>query len=81
MELTEFQYQYVVGSANKIKLTVSEKYLVHSPEDWNRVINVLEQLNAVPEMSSCVKCDGYQRAMAANKAIQKFINQYELNKR
>jgi len=75
MELNEFQYLYLIDSVKRLRLTVSEKYQVHSPDDENRILAVLDQLGINPELPNCKKCDG----LAWSKQLIKSINQLVLN--
>jgi hypothetical protein len=75
MELNEFQYLYVIDSVKRFRLTVSEKYQVHSPDDENRILAVLDQLGINPELPNCKKCDG----LYYSKVLLSKINQLVLN--
>ena len=79
MELNEFQYLYLIDSVKRLRLTVSEKYQVHNPNDEDRILSVLDQHGINPELPNCKKCDGLAWSKQLLKSINQLILNYESN--
>lgn len=77
MVLTELQYQYVIDSVARLRLTVSERYRVHNPDDENRLISIFDQMGIDPELPPCKQCDGYYWSKVMLGKIEPLINEYE----
>lgn len=77
MDLTETQYQYLKPSIDRYRLTISEQYKVWNDEDFNRAMNVREQLGiSDPLMKFCSQC-GIEYSHSIFKQLDELVKEYE----
>ena len=77
MVLTELQYQYVIDSVARLRLTVSERYKVHNEENEHRILSIFGQMGIDPELPKCRQCDGYYWSKVMLSKIEPLIKEYE----
>ena len=77
MVLTELQYQYVIDSVARLRLTVSERYKVHNEENEHRILSIFDQIGIDPELPKCRQCDGYYWSKVMLSKIEPLIKEYE----
>jgi len=77
MVMNDFQYLYIIESVKRLRLTVSEKYMVHNMEDENKILAVIDQLGIQAAMPSCRKCDGLAWSKQLLNAVNQLISNYE----
>ncbi len=80
MELTETQYRYLEGTIGRYRLTVSERYKIWNDDDFNRAMNVREQLGINDAlMKFCSQC-GIEYSHSIFKQLDDLMKEYESRK-
>ena len=75
MELTQTQYELIVDSIARYRLTMSERFMVYNDEDIHRANVLRKDLGIDEPLPKCSSCDG----LAYSEALFGKLNQLVIN--
>ena len=75
MELTQTQYELIVDSIARYRLTMSERFMVYNDEDIHKANVLRKDLGIDEPLPKCSSCDG----LAYSEALFGKLNQLVIN--
>jgi hypothetical protein len=77
MELSETQYELIVDSISRYRLTMEHRFMVYHDEDIH-IANVLRKdLGITEPLPKCSSCDGLAYSEALFGDLNKLVIEYE----
>jgi hypothetical protein len=77
MELTEKQYEFILGSILRYRTTISAKCRVYNNEDQNRIMKLNSELKLNIQLPKCNNCNGLIYAIALFEQVNQLVEKYE----
>ena len=77
MELTQTQYELIVDSIARYRLTMSERFMVFNDEDIHKANVLRKDLGIDEPLPKCSSCDGLAYSEALFGELNKLVIQYE----
>ena len=75
MELTQVQYELIIDSIKRYRLTMSERFMVYNDEDIHKANVLRKDLGIDDPLPKCSSCDG----LAYSEALFGKLNQLVIN--
>ena len=76
MELTPTQYELIVDSISRYRLTMEHRFMVYNDEDIHKA-NVLRKDLGIAGEPVCMSCDGLAYSEALFGELNKLVIEYE----
>ena len=76
MELTKAQYELIVDSIGRYRLTMEHRFMVYNDEDIHKA-NVLRKDLGIAGEPVCMSCDGLAYSEALFGELNKLVIKYE----
>jgi hypothetical protein len=76
MELTPTQYELIVDSIGRYRLTMEHRFMVYTDEDIHKA-NVLRKDLGIAGEPVCMSCDGLAYSEALFGELNKLVIEYE----
>lgn len=78
MELSKLQYEYIVESIKRFRLTVQHKIKIFNDNDLERLFVLKDQLGIIDANNNrCRSCDPYSTAVEQFSSVEKMVTEYE----
>ena len=77
MELTQVQYELIIDSIKRYRLTMSERFMVYNDEDIHRANVLRKDLGINEPLPKCSSCDGLAYSEALFGQLNKLVIEYE----
>ena len=77
MELSKTQYELIVDSIGRYRLTMSERFMVYHDEDQHRAKVLRKDLGIDTPLPNCSSCDGLAYSEALFGELNKLVIKYE----
>ena len=77
MELTQTQYELIVDSIARYRLTMSERFMVFNDEDIHRANVLRKDLGIDEPLPKCSSCDGLAYSEALFGKLNQLVIEYE----
>ena len=79
MELSQTQYELIVDSIGRYRLTMEHRFMVYNDEDIHKA-NVLRKDLGIEGEPVCMTCDGLAYSEALFGELNKLVIKYEQRK-
>ena len=76
MELSKMQYELIVDSISRYRLTMEHRFMVYNDEDIHKA-NVLRKDLGIEGEPVCMSCDGLAYSEALFGELNKLVIEYE----
>jgi hypothetical protein len=76
MELSKMQYELIVDSISRYRLTMEHRFMVYTDEDIHKA-NVLRKDLGIAGEPVCMSCDGLAYSEQLFGALNKLVIEYE----
>ena len=76
MELTQTQYELIVDSIGRYRLTMEHRFMVYNDEDIHKA-NVLRKDLGIAGEPVCMSCDGLAYSESLFGELNKLVIEYE----
>jgi hypothetical protein len=77
MELTKVQYELIIDSIKRYRLTMSERFMVYHDEDIHKANVLRKDLGINEPLPKCSSCDGLAYSEALFGELNKLVIEYE----
>jgi len=77
MELSKMQYELIVDSIGRYRLTMSERFMVYNDEDQHKARVLRNDLGIDTPLPNCSSCDGLAYSEALFGELNKLVIEYE----
>jgi hypothetical protein len=77
MELTQTQYELIVDSISRYRLTMEHRFMVYHDEDIHKANVLRKDLGITEPLPKCSSCDGLAYSEALFGDLNKLIIEYE----
>jgi hypothetical protein len=80
MELTQVQYELIIDSIKRYRLTMSERFMVYNDEDIHKANVLRKDLGITEPLPKCSSCDGLAYSEALFGQLNQLVIEYENKK-
>jgi hypothetical protein len=77
MELTQTQYELIVDSIGRYRLTMSERFMIYNDEDIHRANVLRKDLGIDTPLPTCSSCNGLAYSEALFGQLNQLVIEYE----
>jgi hypothetical protein len=77
MELSKTQYELIVDSISRYRLTMEHRFMVYHDEDIHKANVLRKDLGITEPLPKCSSCDGLAYSEALFGELNKLVIEYE----